>query len=142
MGEEENAAESAAPGAGQAPPEGADEEELRRRIEEQLRKVRIQDLLLESVVSIANLTARRITKEDERDLEQARVGIDAMTAVVDLLEPEPGKQVRNAISELQVLYAKHAQGGGEAPPGEGEGPRPEPPPTPGDSGLWTPPGTT
>jgi hypothetical protein len=160
MGEPENDPESAEPGEApatpdaaeqgpsgeQVPPEGVDEEELRRRIEEQLRKVRVQDLLLESVVSIANLTARRIAKEDEKDLEQARIGIEAMRAVVDLLEPEPGQQVRNAISELQVLYAKHARGGEEAPPGEGEAPgtppEPEGPPKPRDSGLWTPPGTT
>ncbi len=130
------------------------EEELRERVEEQLRKVRVQDLLLESVAGMVNLTARRIAKEDERDLEQARIGIEAVRAVVDLLEPEPGKAVREALAELQVLYAREAGGGapaseetaaepgepasppmpqGEAPPG---GRRGEPPPR-----LWTPPGT-
>ena len=82
-----------------------------QRIEEQLRKVRVQDLLLESVVSVLNLTARRIAKEDERDLEQARVGIEAVRAVVDLLDDEPAKQVRSALSEMQMLYAKHAEEG-------------------------------
>src|SRR4029078_8635889 len=65
------------------------EEEMRGRIGEQLRKVRVQDLLLESVVSVINLTARRIAKEDERDLEQAKVGIDAVRAIVGLLDEEP-----------------------------------------------------
>src|SRR3954471_8013698 len=97
-------------GAGAASP--ADEEELRRRVEDQLRRVRVQDLLLESVAGIVNLTARRIAKEDERDLEQARIGIEAVRAVVGLLEPEPGKAVREALAELQVLYAREAQGGG------------------------------
>src|SRR3954471_20411916 len=101
-----------------------DEEELRQRVEEQLRKVRVQDLLLESVAGIVNLTARRIAKEDERDLEQARIGIEAVRAVVDLLEPEPGKAVREALSELQVLFARETaaakapEGGSE---GEGDG---------------------
>jgi hypothetical protein len=128
------------------------EEELRARIEEQLRTVRVQDLLLESVVSVVNLTARRIEKEDERDLEQARVGIEAIRAVVDLLDPEPAKQVRAALSQIQVLYARQA-GGGEPGPegddgeqgGEGGAPAPEQPPPPGaqrgPSKLWTPPGT-
>src|SRR3954451_966571 len=125
-----------------------DEEELRQRVEEQLRKVRVQDLLLESVAGIVNLTARRIAKEDERDLEQARIGIDAVRAVVDLLEPEPGKAVREALSELQVLYARETaaaeapEGGDDEAPEEGEEPPPpprqqrpgEPPPR-----LWTPP---
>ncbi len=139
-------------------PEGAQqppsEEEIRARIEEQLRTVRVQDLLLESVVSVLNLAARRIAKEDERDLEQARVGIEATRAVVDLLDPEQAEQVRSALSQIQVLYARHA-GGGEGEPQGGEQERAtpreaEPPrtdaPAPGGGGrrpprLWTPPGT-
>jgi len=129
------------------------EEEMRRRIEEQLRNVRVQDLLLESVVGVINLSARRIAKQDERDLEQARVGIEAVRATVDLPDPEPQKQVRSALSEVQMLYAKTAEGGesgGEGAPeprpgGEGEAePGKEPPPPEGrrrPSGLWTPPGT-
>ena len=142
------------------------EEELRQRVEEQLRKVRVQDLLLESVAGIVNLTARRIAKEDERDLEQARIGIDAVRAVVDLLEPEPAKAVREALSELQVLFAREtaeaqgtgSKGGGSDPQGaetpsatgskgsdpESPGPDPKPPPQrPGEPPprLWTPPGS-
>src|SRR6266545_4155947 len=104
--------------------EQPNEEEMRRRIEEQLRKVRVQDLLLESVASVLNLSARRIAKEDERDLEQARVGIEAVRAVVGLLDPEPADQVRSALSEVQMLYAKEAQGGGGEAPGKGEGEAP------------------
>lgn len=125
------------------------EEELRERIEEGLRKVRVQDVLLESVVTLINLTARRIGKPDERDLDQARVGIEAVRAVVDLLEPEPQAQVRNALSELQMLYARHS-GGDEGPAGpqSPEPPATEPAPasdqpsSPGDSGLWVPPGSS
>jgi hypothetical protein len=124
------------------------EEELRERIEEQLRKIRVQDLLLESVVSLINLTARRIAKEDERDLEQARVGIEAVRAVVGLLDDEQAKQIRGALSEIQMLYAKHAEGapgepegGAEAPPGRAEAP-PQEGTRGGPSRLWTPPGTT
>jgi hypothetical protein len=137
-------------GAGEGRPSGAQpsEEEMRARIEEQLRKVRVQDLLLESVVSVINLAARRIAKEDERDLEQARVGIEAVRAVVDLLDPEPARQVRGALSEVQMLYAREAGGDGEKAP---EGGSPQTPPSPeerpagstqrGPSRLWTPPGT-
>jgi hypothetical protein len=124
------------------------EEELRERIDEQLRKVRVQDVLLESVVSLINLTARRIAKDDERDLEQARVGIEAVRAVVDLLDDEPAKQVRSALSEIQMLYAKHAEGspvdpesGAEGPPGA-EAPPPSRGAPGGPSRLWTPPGST
>jgi hypothetical protein len=123
------------------PPTPEQEEELRQRVDEQLRRVRVQDLLLESVAGILNLSARRIAKDDERDLEQARVGIEAVRAVVGLLEPEPAKAVRDALSELQVLYARQASGAGEAPP-EPE-PAPESPPRRGEPPprLWTPHGS-
>ena len=75
-------------------PQGAEaqpsEEEVRARIEEQLRKVRVQDLLLESVVSVINLAARRIAKEDERDLDQARAGIEAVRRLVDRVDTPAG----------------------------------------------------
>lgn len=151
------------PGAGGAAGGAAEpsEEEMRAQLEEQMRKVRVQDLVLQSVAGLINLTARRIAKEDERDLEQAKIGIDAVRALVDLLEPEARGQVQNALSELQMLFAQQSRGqagdqpsegggsgpepsspGGQAPPGE----RPGSAPGGGESGrpsrLWTPPGTS
>jgi hypothetical protein len=111
---------------------------MRAQLEEEIRKVRVEDVVLQSVVSILNLSARRIAKDDERDLDQAKIGIDAGRALVDLVKPEAQPQLRQAISELQVLYAKHA-GEGPADEGEeggGESSGPEAPK--GDSGLWTP----
>jgi hypothetical protein len=146
-------------GGAQQPQEGRvpSQEELQAQIEEQLSKVRVHDLLLESVVGILNLSARRIAKPDERDLDQARLGIDAVRAVVDMLEPEPAKAVRDALSELQMLYAREASGadtGEDEGAGEGQSPG-SPPPAPersrppSQSGgadlpprLWTPPGSS
>jgi hypothetical protein len=122
--------------------QGQTEEELRAQLEEEIRRVRVQDVVLQSAVSILNLSARRIAKDDERDLDQAKVGIDAARALVELVEPETQPQLRQAISELQLLYAKHA--GEEPAEGEGrdagadQGPSEQPK---GDSDLWTPPGT-
>jgi hypothetical protein len=112
------------------------DEEVRAQLEEEIRNVRVEDVVLQSVVSILNLSARRIAKDDERDLEQAKVGIDAGRALVDLVKPEAQPQLRQAISELQVLYAKHA---GEEPAGGEEHGGGEPEKPKGDSGLWTPP---
>jgi hypothetical protein len=99
------------------------QEELRARLEEQLRNLRVEDLMVESVVSVLNLTARRIAKEDERDLEQGRVGIEAIRAWVDLLPEEAATQIRSALSELQLLYANAVEGGGPgAPPAGDPGP--------------------
>ena len=126
----------------QQEPEGdaPNEEELRAQLEEEIRRVRVEDVVLQSVVSILNLSARRIAKEDERDLGQAKLGIDAARALVDMVPEDARPQLRQAISELQLLYAKEA---GDGEPGEPEGgaEQGEPAAPKGDSGLWTPPGT-
>jgi hypothetical protein len=126
------------------------EEEVRARIEEQIRNLRVQDLMVESVVSVLNLTARRIAKEDERDLEQARVGIDAVAALADHLEEEAAGEVKNALAQIRVLYARAAEEAGEGqgePPASGggapgAGPAPGAPDAGGQRkpppGLWTP----
>ena len=133
--EEEQQGAEGAPEEGEAP----SEEELRAQLEEEIRKVRIEDVVLQSAVSILNLSARRIAIDEERDLEQAKVGIDAGQALVDLVKPEAQAQLRQAISELQLLYAKQA--GGEGAP-EQDASEQEPPEQPkDDSDLWTPPGT-
>ena len=129
------------PGPGEEPELTEEQLEYLRQMEEEMKRVRIQDVVAQSTVSILNLAARRIAKEDERDLEQGRVGIEAVRALVDLLEPDAQREVRNALSQLQVMYAQEAgtevppAGGGSGPAGgAGEGP-PQPPPSPG---LWTP----
>jgi hypothetical protein len=130
----------------QQPQQQPSQEELRRQLEEQLRRVKVQDVIVESAVSVLNLAARRIAKEDERDLEQGRLGIEAVRALLDYLPEDARAQVRQALSELQVLYARQAGEGeqaaaepGEAPPAA-EGPQPDTPPS--SDRLWTPPGST
>ena len=140
-------AEEQQAGAGEGGASEPGEAELRAQLEEEIRKVKIEDVILQSVVSILNLAARRIAKDDERDLEQGKLGIDAASALVRLVSDEAQPQLRQAISELQLLYAKHAEGGqaaGEAGDDDGEKP-PAKPDAPkkdeGGSGLWTPSGS-
>ena len=127
------------PGDEQLSPE---QEQMLREMEEQMRSVRVQDLVAQSVVSILNLSYRRIAKEDERDLEQARVGIEAIRGMVDVLDADSQREIKNALSQVQVLYAQAAgegegPAGGAAPeggaPGPGASPGGQPPPR-----LWTP----
>ena len=91
-----------------------------------MRQVRVDDLILQTVASLVNLTARRIAKPDERDLDQGKRGIEAITALAPFVEGEQAGQVRQALSELQMLYAREARGGGDGEGGsEGEGGGPE-----------------
>jgi hypothetical protein len=107
----------------QLPPDDISEEELRAAYEEQLKRVRVQDILIQSVVSLLNLGARKAGMggtEEEKDLEQLHQAIEGVRALLPLVEdalgPDAG-QLRDVLSQLQMVYAREAQGG--AAPGEG-----------------------
>jgi hypothetical protein len=105
------------------------EEELRAAYEAEVKKIRVEHVLLEHVVSLVNLGMRRTGlsrgTEDERDVEQVRLAIDAIRAVLPLLEranPEQVKPVRDALSQLQLAFVKI--GGTQAPGAVEEAPEP------------------
>ena len=133
------------PGPGQGQPS---EEELRAAYEAEIKKLRVEDVVIQTVVSLVNLAGRKAGlapgTEDERDLDQLRIAIEGSRALLPLVEQELGpsdsNQIRNALSQLQMAYAQGAQEGG----GPGETPPSEPPQEPGSgpaqsSGkLWVP----
>jgi hypothetical protein len=124
------------------------EEELRAAYEAEIKRVRVEDVLVQTVVSLINLAGRKAGlapgTEDERDLEQVRQAIDGVRALLPMVEPALGPdaaQIREALSQLQMAYAQGR--GGEVPGGQ-EPPAQEPP-KPGDTGpaqssgrLWVP----
>ena len=136
------------PGFDEAELEGLSQEELRAAYEAEIKKLRVEDVVVQTVVSLVNLGGRKAGlapgTEDERDLGQLRMAIDAARSLFPLVEADLGPdavQVRNALSQLQMAYAQQAEGGAEpsggAPPAQDE---PEQPPPPGQtkSGLWVP----
>lgn len=136
-----------AQGAGGGP---TSEEEYRQAVEEELRKSSVQDIVVQSVVTILNLTSRRIAVDEERDLAQARLGIDVATAISEHLPEEIKGQVDEALSQLRLQFANQAEGGGPSEPsGQGQESTGQPAQEqrPGGSGqsagsrLWTPPGS-
>lgn len=105
------------------------EEELRAAYEEQIKQVRIEHVLLDNVVMMVNLGMRRTGlmpgTESERDPGQVQMAIESVRALMPMLEtaaPDQAKQIREALSQLQMAYVQI----GGAPPGapEGEGPGP------------------
>jgi hypothetical protein len=113
----------------------------------------VPDVLLQTIVSLVNLGGQRLgltpDTEDMRDLEQARLAIEGVRALLPILEDLDAEQmrpVRDALSQLQMAYAQLARGeGAPGAPQGGEAPRQAPAPGPagpGDAGgLWVPPGT-
>jgi hypothetical protein len=126
------------------PPEGPSEEELRAALEEQLRQLKVEDVLLQTVVTLVNLAGRRLTAEDEKDVEQARLAIEAVRALLPLCPQEELAPVRDALSQLQMLYVRETQGEGQPQQPQqpqAQPPSPPPPPAPPKPKIWTPPGS-
>jgi len=133
-------------------PDDLSEEELRAAYEEQLRNIRVEDVLVQTVVSLLNLGGRKAGlaagAEDERDPEQLRQAIEGVRALLPLVEEALGadaKQLRDVLAQLQMAYAQAAPapaaGAGAAAPGPGEpgGDKPEGPGPAQSSGrLWVP----
>jgi hypothetical protein len=114
------------------------EEELRAALEEQMKKITVTDVLLQTVVTLVNLSGRRLTVEEEKDLEQARLGIEAVRALLPLCPQDQVGPIKDALSQLQMLFARETQQPGEAAPPQEEEPKVDKPP---QSKIWTPPGT-
>jgi hypothetical protein len=132
------------------------EEELRAQLEEELRRITVRDVLLQTVVSLVNLGGQRLGlapgAEDMRDTDQARLAIEGVRALLPLVEEQDAEQVRpirDALTQLQLAYAQLA-GAGPAPepgtPGTEQPGRQQPGQGPerpaGAGGLWVPPGST
>jgi hypothetical protein len=108
-------------GAGRQP----SEEELRAAYEAELKKIKVEHIVLEQVVSLINLGMRRTGlapgTEDERDVDQVRLAIEAVRVLLPLVEQAAGPQagsLRDALSQLQLAYVR--LGGGPAPAGQAQ----------------------
>ena len=93
------------------------EEEIRAAMEEQMRHLRVDDVILQTVVTLVNLAGRRLSlgaepDEDlsgERDLGQARTAIDAVRVLTPFVaDSDQADALREAMSQLQMAYAREA----------------------------------
>jgi hypothetical protein len=120
------------------------EEELRAAYEAEIKKLRIEDVVMQTIVSLVNLGGRKAGlapgTEDERDPQQLQMAIDTAKALLPYVEEQLGPdaaQIRNALSQLQMAYAQSSGGGGGGgEPAAQEPPKPETPPASGK--LWVP----
>jgi hypothetical protein len=91
------------------------EEELRAAYEAQLKQLRVEDVLVQTVVSLVNLGGRKAglvpDAQDEADPEQLRQAIEGVRALLPVVEPALGPDaasIRDALSRLQLEYARLA----------------------------------
>lgn len=136
--------------------QGPTEEQI-RAFEEQLKHIRVEDVIVQTLVTLVNLGARRLGltgEEGARDLDQAQLAIEGARSLMPLVPGDELGPIRDALSQLQVAFAREAQGTPEPPEGAPEpsadAPAPqqqpsEPPPDDAErekarSKIWTPPG--
>jgi hypothetical protein len=109
------------------------EEEMRAALEEELARVRVEQVVTEAAVSILNVAVMRAGlvpgREDAVDLRQVRFGIEAVRALLPLVEQavgaEQAKPIRDALSQLQLAYVRATEAGGPASPESGGAPEGE-----------------
>ncbi|HEU5064974.1 MAG TPA: hypothetical protein VFT86_03690 [Gaiellaceae bacterium] len=114
---------------GEQPAEELTPEELL----EHIRRMKVSDLLLSTISTVAQLGYAKLDPAG-RDLEQAKLAIDSLTALVPVLEgsvPEDVLRDFNQVAaNLKLAYAKAAAEGQPEPPvregGPGEGAPGEP----------------
>jgi hypothetical protein len=128
------------------------EEELRAAYEQQLKQLRVDDVLVQTIVSLINLGGRRAGlapgAEDERDPGQLRMAIEGARALLPLVQDQLGPDggaIRDALSQLQLAYTRIAGAGAPTVQDPAQGPAEPAPPKPGEPGpaqssgrLWVP----
>ena len=131
------------------------EEEL-RALEAEMERISVDDVLIQTVVTLLNLGARKAglatppgEGQPAADWNEVRQAVEGARALMPLLEQRHGEQlaaVRYALARLQMVYAQQS-GTAAAPaepaaePGESgaEPPKPEGPGPAQSSGrLWVP----
>jgi hypothetical protein len=136
-------------------PGGQMSEEELRAIEAEIDRINVDDVVLQTIVSLINLGARKgaVGAPPEAgltpDYEQLRTAIEAIRALLTVVEPRHGAQlgpIRDAVSQLQLASAQGT--GGQVPPaaapsggagGQGQGGQQPPRPQGGQgSRLWVP----
>jgi hypothetical protein len=89
------------------------DEELVQRLEEELKKLKVSDLLVQTLYTLSSLGYRKLSEED-RDLDQARLAIEALRALLPVLEGAVGEEIvrdfKQVTANLQLAYAEAIKG--------------------------------
>jgi hypothetical protein len=95
-------------------PEQPGERELLEQLEAELKRLKVADVLVQTVFTVSSLGFHRLGEEG-RDLDQARLAIEAVRALVPLLKgaipDEVARDFEQMVANMQLAYAKAAAGG-------------------------------
>ena len=93
--------------------QGPSEEQLLEALQAEFAKLKVSDVLVQTVFTVSSLGYRSLG-EGALDLEQARLAIDALRALVTVLDGSVTGDVyrdfEQMVANLQLAYAKAAAG--------------------------------
>ena len=100
--------------------EPEDQAQIARELAEELRRLKIEDVLIQTLITVSALGYRRLgltpETKDDRDLAQSKLAIETMSALTPVLEnvvpPELVRDFNQAVASLQLAYAQAAAGEG------------------------------
>jgi hypothetical protein len=99
------------------------QEPTEEQLIEALRRVKVDDVLVQTVATLVNLAGQKLSVPEAKDPVEAKKAIDAARAMTPLLSDDAAAAVRDALAQVQMLYVKETGEAGEA----GEAPaQPEP----------------
>jgi hypothetical protein len=88
------------------------DEQLLQQLEEELKKLKVSDLIVQTLYTVSSLGYRKLSDED-RDLDQARLAIETLRALLPVLEgtvaDELVRDFKQVTSNLQLAYADAAK---------------------------------
>ncbi len=97
------------------------DEELLRQVEEQLRDLKVGDILLQTLYTISSLGWHKLSSTD-RDLEQAKLAIEALRALMPVLAEtmpvEVKRDLEQMVANMQLAYAAALSGADPAAEGD------------------------
>ena len=74
------------------------------QVVEELRKLKVVDMLLSSASMFASLAYGKLAP-DVRNLEEARLAIDALRAILPLIPEDQRRDIQEVVTNLQLSYA-------------------------------------
>jgi hypothetical protein len=91
------------------------DDELLKQLEEELKTLEVSDVLVQTLYTVSSLGYRRLSEEG-RDLDQARLAIEVLRALLPVLEGAAGAELvrdfKQVTANLQLAYADAAKGEG------------------------------
>jgi hypothetical protein len=84
----------------------------------------VNQVLLSTAISLVNLAGIRLTEKEHKDVKQAKQAIDAARELLPLCPQEEIGPIKDALSQVQMLYVKESDERAQA-----------------RSKIWTPPGS-